>query len=143
MVGRAVDPQTPVARPRVARVEQRELERRERAYRDDRPARDRRDCTMIVVDDSRAIGTAIRAALSLLRRHVPVHIVLAIPAAPPETGRALTDHVDEGIGVMTPDPFAGVGLWYDDVHQMTDAEVRDLLDRAAQDMDATHTDGAV
>ena len=32
---------------------------------------------------------------------------------------------------MTPEPFFAVGLWYEDFSPTTDAEVRDLLARAA------------
>jgi putative phosphoribosyl transferase len=41
--------------------------------------------------------------------------------------------VDEIVCAVTPRPFNGVGMWYDDFSQTTDAEVRDLLERAARE----------
>jgi predicted phosphoribosyltransferase len=40
--------------------------------------------------------------------------------------------VDEFVAVMTPADFAGVGQWYEDFSQITDEEVRGLLERASQ-----------
>jgi putative phosphoribosyl transferase len=36
-------------------------------------------------------------------------------------------YVDEVVCAITPDPFWGVGLWYENFEQTTDAEVRRLL----------------
>ena len=37
------------------------------------------------------------------------------------------------ICACTPDPFYAVGLWYSDFSQTTDDEVRELLERAAEE----------
>ena len=39
--------------------------------------------------------------------------------------------VDELIALMQPEEFAAVGQWYEDFGQTTDAEVTELLARAA------------
>jgi putative phosphoribosyl transferase len=39
---------------------------------------------------------------------------------------------DEVVCARAPEPFHAVGLWYDDFSQTTDAEVHDLLARAAE-----------
>ena len=110
--------------------EQRELERRERLYRDDRPTPDLTGRTVILVDDGLATGASMRAAIMALRQHQPGRIVVAVPVSSPETRQEFEGEVDEIICVVTPSPFYGVGLWYDNFPQTTDEEVRDLLKRS-------------
>jgi|SRR5579864_5970502 len=117
----------------VAAEEQRELERRERAYRGDRPSPDVRDQTVILVDDGLATGSSMRAAVAAVRRQHPAKIVVAVPVAAASTCEELRDDVDEVVCVRTPEPFYAVGLWYVDFSQTTDEEVRELLERAADD----------
>lgn len=115
----------------VARSEREELERRERLYRDDRPAPDVRGRTVIVVDDGLATGSTMRAAVKALRRLGPARIVVAVPTAAPSTLAEFQRLADECVSVITPEPFRAVGLWYDDFSQTTDDEVRDLLNQVA------------
>jgi putative phosphoribosyl transferase len=117
----------------VAAQEQRELERRERVYRDDRPLPDVRGKTVLLVDDGLATGTSMRAAAAALREQMPDRIVMAVPIAARETCAAFRDIVDEIVCAITPDPFYAVGLWYEDFSQTSDDQVRDLLAQAAQD----------
>jgi predicted phosphoribosyltransferase len=62
-----------------------------------------------------------------LRRLNPGKLVIAVPAAAPETCEAFRDEVDEIICAITPDPFYAVGVWYEDFSQTSDEEVRELL----------------
>jgi putative phosphoribosyl transferase len=116
----------------VTTQEQQELERRERCYRDDRPPLDVRGYTVILVDDGLATGATMRAATVALRQRHPARIVVAVPIAASTTCEEFRAEVDDIICAVTPEPFYGVGLWYDDFSQTSDAEVRDLLARAAQ-----------
>jgi predicted phosphoribosyltransferase len=116
----------------VAERELQELERRERAYRDDRPAPDVPGRTIILVDDGIATGSTMKAAVEALRQLEASRIVVATPTAALSTVRELRRDVDELVAVMTPADFAGVGQWYEDFSQTTDEEVRDLLERASQ-----------
>jgi predicted phosphoribosyltransferase len=117
----------------VVAQESRELERRERAYRDGRPAPDVRGRTVILVDDGLATGSTMRAAVRALRQHGPSSIVVAVPVGAPETCREFSDEVDEVVCAITPEPLYGVGMWYEDFHQTSDEEVRELLARAARE----------
>jgi predicted phosphoribosyltransferase len=110
--------------------EQRELERRERAYRGDRPHPDVHDQTVILVDDGLATGASMRAAAKALRAERPAKIVVAVPVAARETCDSFRDVVDEVVCVATPDPFYAVGMWYEDFSETTDDEVRELLGTA-------------
>src|SRR5881628_2158910 len=114
----------------VAADEQRELERRERAYRHGRPAPQLKDRVVILIDDGLATGSTMRAAAAALRKQDPSRIVVAVPVAPAETCEEFRKEVDEVVCAATPEPFQGVGLWYDNFSQTSDEEVRQLLHRA-------------
>jgi putative phosphoribosyl transferase len=116
--------------------EMRELERRERAYRGDRPPPDVEGRTVIVVDDGLATGSTMLAAIRALRQGQPARIVVAVPVAPPEVCAALRGEADQLVCLATPDPFYSVGTWYEDFAQTTDEQVRDLLERARRPADA-------
>lgn len=122
----------------VAAREQQELERRERAYRDDRPAPEIRGRTVILVDDGLATGSTMRAAVAALRQQGPARLVVAVPVGAPETCELLAQEADEAVCARTPDPFYAVGVWYGDFSQTTDEEVHELLDRAARRTGAYH-----
>jgi putative phosphoribosyl transferase len=113
----------------VARAEQVELERRERAYRGERPAPDVRGRVVILVDDGLATGSSMRAAIAVVRTQSPARVVVAVPVAARETCDDLRREVDELVCLRTPEPFSAVGLWYEDFSQTTDEEVRALLQR--------------
>ena len=116
----------------VAAREWRELERRERAYHDDRLAPDIHGHTVILVDDGIATGSTMKAAIEALRQLEASRIVVAVPTAALSTVREMCPDVDELVTVMTPADFSGVGQWYEDFSQTTDDEVRELLERAAR-----------
>src|SRR5262249_21772994 len=119
---------------RVSEEEERELKRRERAYRGDRPPLDAAGRIVVVVDDGLATGSSMRAATIALRKLEPARTVVAVPVAAPETCSELQTQVDEIVCVDTPDPLYAVGLWYENFDQTTDDEVRDLLERAANEI---------
>ncbi len=122
---------------RVTAQERQELQRRERTYRDDRPALSLKGRTVILVDDGVATGATMRAAVKALRELAPQRLIVAVPTAPPDVCRAFEGHADEVICAITPQPFGGVGAWYRDFAQTTDDEVRDLLRRAARRRDSS------
>ena len=114
----------------VVQTEMRELERRDRQYRDDRPAPEVAGCTVIVVDDGLATGSTMQAAVAALKQEHPRAIVVAVPVAAPETCAAFRREVNDVVCVLTPEPFHAVGMWYDNFSQTTDEEVHQLLDAA-------------
>ena len=118
----------------ITRQELQELERRERAYRGDRPPPEVRGRTVILIDDGLATGASMRAAVAALRAQNSARIVVAVPTAAPETCAAFESEVDEIVCAMTPEPFYGVGRWYEDFSQTTDEEVRALLEEAARQL---------
>ncbi len=119
---------SPEAIEQVAQEELKELERRERAYRGNRPWPDLTDKTVILVDDGLATGATMHAAIDAVRAQNPAQIVVAVPVAPPDTVRALEPLVDEVVCLFQPEPFMAIGQWYQDFSQLTDAEVQALLE---------------
>ncbi|MHB0959570.1 MAG: phosphoribosyltransferase [Pirellulaceae bacterium] len=114
----------------VAARERRELERREREYRGDRPSAEVAGRIVIVIDDGLATGATMRAAVEALRRQQPKRLVVAVPVAAPSTCEEFREHVDETVCAITPDPFFSVGMWYDDFLQTSDHDVKRLLAEA-------------
>ncbi|MEX2572078.1 MAG: phosphoribosyltransferase [Gemmatimonadota bacterium] len=115
---------------RVAKSELQELERREAAYRGERPPPDVEGKTVILVDDGLATGATMRAAAQALRQKRPARLIVAVPVAARETCDTFRDEVDEIVCAITPEPFHAVGLWYENFSQTTDEEVKELLARA-------------
>jgi putative phosphoribosyl transferase len=122
----------------VVSQERRELERREAAYRNGRPAPDVEGRTVILVDDGLATGASMFAAISALRKAHPVAIVVGVPVAAPEVCAAMRRTAEDCVCVLTPSQLYGVGAWYADFSQTTDGEVRALLEAAAR----RHASGA-
>lgn len=114
------------------RQEERELIRREHLYRSERPLIDLRGRTVIVVDDGMATGATQRAAVVAVRRLGAARCIVAIPVAAATTYDALHAEGIEVITVLMPHDLYAIGRWYEDFPQTTDAEVRELLDRAWQ-----------
>ena len=117
----------------IVQAEQRELERRERAYRGTRPPLSLEGRTVILVDDGLATGSTMRAAVLAVRRLLPSEIVVATPVGAAEACHALDEIADEVVCARMPVPFTAVGLWYQNFGETTDDEVRRLLAAAAAD----------
>jgi putative phosphoribosyl transferase len=111
----------------IAAKEQRELERREKFYKQEAPPFDLKNKTVILIDDGLATGATMRAAAEALKQQEVNKIVIAVPVAAESTCRELSQLVDEVVCVLTPEPFYGVGYWYDDFSQTSDSEVIELL----------------
>jgi len=108
-----------------------ELNRRERAYREDRPPLHIQGRTVILVDDGLATGATAQAAVQAVRQQRPRQIIFAAPVCSREGAEALRRIADEVLCLECPDEFQAVGLWYQDFSPTSDAEVLECL-RAAK-----------
>jgi len=115
---------------RVSQKEREEMRRREITYRGARAPLDVGGRTVILVDDGIATGASIRAGIQALRQLSPARIVVAAPVAPPSTCARLRYEVDELVCLEMPEPFYGVGQFYADFSEVTDDEVKHLLEHA-------------
>ncbi len=104
-----------------------ELNRRERAYRGDRPPPDLAGRTVILVDDGIATGASMLAAVRAVRAQNPARIVVAVPVGPASACRELANEADEVVCATMPPGFEAVGQVFADFHQVSDDEVRELL----------------
>jgi predicted phosphoribosyltransferase len=101
-------------------------------YRDGRPAPGVTDRVVIVVDDGMQTGVRARAALRALHAGMPAHLAFATPVCSAETTGSLTVEADGLVHVRCPCCFSATGLWYRDIHDLTDADVVDHLRKARQ-----------
>lgn len=117
--------------------ERAELDRRVRAYRRGRPRLDVTGRTVVLVDDGVATGATARAACEVARAQGAREVVFAAPAGAADSLAYLREACDEVICLRAARYFGGVGEWYEDFRQVTDAEVLALLDRVAVGRDMT------
>ena len=104
-----------------------ELNRREKAYRGDKPPADPKGKVAILVDDGIATGASMLAAVRAVRSAEPAQVVVAVPVGPPSACNQLGTEADDVVCAMMPPSFEAVGQVYSDFHQVSDDEVRELL----------------
>jgi putative phosphoribosyl transferase len=114
-----------------------ELHRREKAYRGAKRFPVLAGETVVVVDDGAATGASMQVAVAALRQLGPRAIVVAIPVASRQAVQLLKAAADDCVCIVEPEPFYGVGLWYQDFSQVSDEEVRVLLAEAERRWNAS------
>lgn len=111
--------------------EARELSRRERAYRGDRPPPRIAGRTVILVDDGIATGATMQAAVQAVRSLGPARVVVAVPVSPSGTAAAFHPAADDFVSILSPTEFEAVGWWYRQFPQLSDDEVLAALRSAS------------
>ena len=112
---------------RVVRRETAEVARQRSLFRAEQPAVDLNGVTSVIVDDGIATGSTVQAACQIAIHGGASRVVVAAPVAPLETVEHLRGIADEVVTVATPDPFFAIGRFYDDFHQVSDEEVKEIL----------------
>ena len=108
-----------------------EVARRERLYRGDRESLDLADRTVILADDGLATGASMKAAVSAVRQCQPKRLIVAVPVAAHSVAEEFRLAVARLVCIHEPTFLDGVGRWYSDFRQISDAEVRQLLEEAS------------
>ncbi|HEX5534683.1 MAG TPA: phosphoribosyltransferase family protein [Actinomycetales bacterium] len=85
--------------------------------------------TVVLVDDGIATGATVRAAVAVLRAAGARSVVLAVPVAVQQVAQRLRSEVDDMICLAEPPDLGSVGSWYEDFEQVSNDEVRLLLER--------------
>ena len=114
----------------IASRESREMERRVRLFRGDRPEPMLKGKTVILVDDGIATGMTVRATIEYVGQQEHGYLVLAVPVSAAGTAEALRSEVDDLVSLKTPLELLAIGYWYEDFEQVSDEEVVELLERS-------------
>jgi putative phosphoribosyl transferase len=107
-----------------------EVVRLERSYRGDRRQIPVLGSTAILVDDGMTPDAALRTAVLALRKQRPERVVVAVPALASATCDALATLADEIVCAATPAPYFWDGSRYDERAEITEEQVRGLIDEA-------------
>jgi putative phosphoribosyl transferase len=117
-----------------------QLAGRSRSLRDDRQPVHACGAHIILVDDGLATGASMRAAIAAIAEQQPARVVVAVPVASQEAADSIRRLVDDVVCVHCPASFVSVGNWYQSFAQVSDDDVRLLLDRASR-LNATEKSG--
>ena len=110
--------------------ESHELQRRERAYRGDRPRPVIQDRAVILVDDGLAPRAPKRAAVQAVHKLGAGSVTVAVPVGAPESVAQLEQLADRVVCLHLPHDLYAIGRWYVNFDQTSDRQVMDLLQQA-------------
>jgi len=91
---------------------------------------------VIITDDGIATGHTLLAAVRAIRKQDPERLIVAVPVCSLQAKRKLEPEVDKLISCYYPDPFIGVGRFYEQFPQVSDQEVSNLLHNANQSLNS-------
>jgi putative phosphoribosyl transferase len=111
-------------------AERAKIDRRAHMYRDGRAMPTVTDRVVVVVDDGMQTGVRARAALRALHAGMPAHLIFATPICAAESAGSLAVEADGLVHVRCPCCFSATGLWYRDIHEVTDAELMAIMNES-------------
>jgi predicted phosphoribosyltransferase len=85
---------------------------------------------VVVVDDGMQTGVRARAALRALHAGLPAHLIFATPICAAESTTVLATEADGLVHVRCPCCFSATGLWYREIHDVTDAELTAIMNES-------------
>jgi predicted phosphoribosyltransferase len=115
---------------RVAAREAVELERREKIFREGRPAISVKGATVILVDDGVATGASMVAGARAIRELGARTIVAAAPLVASDAIPRILQVANECVAIASLDDLGSVGAGYLHFEQTSDDEVRTLLNES-------------
>lgn len=121
------DVSQPYIESEVARI-RKSISEREKRFLKGRPSPELSGKTVVVVDDGIATGLTMKLSVQMLRQHHPNRIIVAVPVAPPSSASMIRKVADELILLHTTEDFSGVGQFYEDFSEVTDADVEACMD---------------
>lgn len=112
----------------IARCQRDEIHRRIDLLRQGKPLPSIEGRTVILVDDGIAMGSTMRASVSLCHNRNAAHIVVAAPVASPRTLYDLERVANSVVILETPGGFRAVAEAYRHWHDVTDAEALAMME---------------
>ncbi len=107
-----------------------EVKRREKHYRGEKPFPDLKDRVVVIVDDGLATGYTALAAIQFVKKQQPKRTVLAVPVSSLGAERLVKSEVDDYICPLTSDtPWFAVASFYERFYDLTDEEVLSCLNK--------------
>ena len=105
---------------------------RERYYRTECSAPDLHGWTVVLVDDGLATGSSMLAAVRYVNSFRPTKVIAVAPVGTEEACSRLKTLTDDCICLAIPDEFRAVGQWYRNFTQVSDDDVRQVLQQHLQ-----------
>jgi len=112
---------------RIIKEQNQEIKRRIKTLRDGKPLPDIEGRTIILVDDGIAMGSTMRAAISLCKNKKAKRIVVASPVAGRSTIAELAEIVDDVVILEKPAFFQAVAQVYANWYDVSDQEVIQIM----------------
>ena len=114
-------------------LQKNEIERRLMEFRGNKEYHNKlKDKTIILIDDGIATGATILAAVKWLKeKHFSKKLIVAVPVAPLESTilDKLNQIADKVIIIFSPYDFAAVGQFYEHFDQVSDKEVKEIMNK--------------
>jgi len=104
-----------------------EIQTKEKELRREKPPLKLSNKVVIVTDDGVATGATMKAAVEIVRQYNPQKIIVAIPVIAKDTLREIEELADEVVYLEAPELFFAVGQFYQEFEQVSDQEVKELL----------------
>ncbi len=98
---------------------------------------------VVIVDDGVATGRTFLAAIKSVAHQKPKRIIAASPVMSSDAFEVLAQAADSVISVLVPESLYAIGAFYQDFHQLSDQEVKDILTHYWKSHDAGHASGKI
>lgn len=114
-------------------IQKKEIERRLMEFRGKKEYHNKlKDRVIILVDDGIATGATVLAAVKWIKeKQYCKRLIVAVPVAPAESNilDKLNQIADKVIVIFTPYDFAAVGQFYEHFDQVSDKEVKEIMNK--------------
>jgi predicted phosphoribosyltransferase len=112
----------------IIEYQKKEIKRRIKVLRNNKPLPDLRQRTVILVDDGIAMGSTMQAAIKMCKAAKAEKIIVAAPVAGEWVAREIQNKVEEIVILESPRPFYAVAQVYRNWRDVFDQEVLKIME---------------